>query len=128
MPREQTIVAFFPSRTKAEGAVQALSAAGLYDAHIKLTSRFGISRDNTRNNAAQLQAETLTGLTLFSANTPASENQAERVLMGADPSVSGMSARGYGLPGGHTYTVVVFAPAERVEEAVSILKQNNGEV
>lgn len=71
-------------------------------------------------------AETLTGLTVYSADTPNDENRAARVLMGADPSVSGYSARGYGLAGGYAFTLVAFVPDERVNEAVRIIEQNKG--
>lgn len=127
MPRSRTIIASFPSSTKAETAAQALTAAGFNDVHIRRTSRFGVSR-NAEYNAPVSRAETLTGLTIFSANTPNDENSAARVLMGADPSVSGYSARGYGMAGGQAFTLVAFVPDSQTDQAVSIIKQQGGDV
>jgi hypothetical protein len=127
MANSRTIIASFPSSTKAKTAAKALSEAGISDVHIKRNSRFGVTHDAKMNNPIN-QAETLTGLTLFSSNTSNDENSAARVLMAADPSVSGFSARGYGLAGGHAFTLVAFAPEERVDEAVGIIKQQGGDV
>lgn len=127
MPQSRTIIASFPSSTKADAAAQALTTAGLSDVHIRRNSRFGVSQD-PHISAPISRAETLTGLTLFSTNTPNEENSAARVLMATDPSVSGYSARGYGLAGGKAFTLVVFAPESRVDEAVGIIKQQGGDV
>lgn len=45
MPRERTIIASFPSSTKARAAAGALAAAGLPDTHIRRNSRYGVSQD-----------------------------------------------------------------------------------
>lgn len=129
MTQERTLVAHFPSSTKAEVVVNALYSAGLNDVHLKRNSRFGVSLDAQFNDSLSLNyAETLTGLTVFSADTPNDENNSARILMGSDPSVSGYSARGYGLAGGHAFTLVAFIPEGRVEEALNIIKQNGGEI
>jgi len=128
MAKQQTIIAHFPSSTKAEAARKALSAIGLTDVHIRRNSRFGVTQDDNIDSAIA-SAETLTGLTLFSANTPNDGLTASsRVLMGADPSVSGFSMGGDGLAGGHAFTVVAFVPKSKVDDAVTIIKQNDGEV
>lgn len=126
--KERTIIAHFPSSTKAEAAKESLGSSGVTDVHIRRNTRFGISNDDVQNAAVSNLAETLTGLTIYSADTPNDENRAARVLMGADPSVSGVSARGYGLAGGHAFTLVAFAPEEKVEEAVRVIKEQGGEV
>lgn len=125
--KEQTIISYFPSSTKAQAAVDALTAAGINDTHIKRASRFGVTFDTERNDALS-SGETLTGLTLFSMSTSNESNATERVLQGADPSVSGMSSRGYGTAGGHAFSLITFVPESRVEEAVTIIKQNGGDV
>lgn len=128
MPQTRTIIASFPSSTKAESAAKALADSGLKEVEVKRTSRFGVTHDTHFNNPVAGQAETLTGLTLFSTNTQSDENSAARVLMAADPSVSGYSARGYGMAGGQAFTLVAIAPEEKVEEAVSIIKEQGGDV
>jgi hypothetical protein len=72
------------------------------------------------------RAETLSGLVLYSANTSKEDNAAERVLLAADPTISGFSASGNPMPG-PVYSLTVFAPPQRVEEAVGIIKQNGGD-
>jgi hypothetical protein len=128
MAAERTIIASFPSSTKAETTVHSLSSLGIKDVHIRRNSRFGVSQDAHRNDPISHQAETLTGLTLFSTNSLNDDNSATRVLMGADPSVSGYSSRGYGLAGGQAFTLVAFVPEARVEEAIKVIKQNGGDV
>ena len=128
MPQERTIIASFPSSTKAQKAADALTAAGLGDVHLRRNSRYGVSQDAHINDPISHQAESLAGLVLYSANSPNDENQATKVLMGADPSVSGLSARGYGMAGGAAFTLVAFVPDPRVDEAVGIIKNNGGDV
>lgn len=128
MPQERTIIASFPSSSKARTAADALAAAGLRDVHIRRNSRYGVSQDAHINDPISHQAESLASLVLYSTNSPNDENQATKVLMGADPSVSGLSARGYGLSGGAAFTLVAFVPEPRVEEAVGIIKQGGGDV
>jgi len=127
MSKERTIISYFPSSTKAESAIKALSVVGMTDATLKRTSRFGVTNDDERNDPIS-NAQTLTGLTLFSSNNSAENNASARILMGSDPSVSGLSAEGHGMLAGHAFSVVAFVPEERTEEAVSILKQNDGMV
>ncbi|MDT8903070.1 hypothetical protein [Anaeroselena agilis] len=128
MPEERTIIASFPSSSKARTTADALAAAGLADVHIRRNSRYGVSQDPYINDPISHQAESLASLVLFSTNSPNDENQATKVLMDADPSVSGMSARGYGMAGGAAFTLVAFVPEPRVDEAVGIIKANGGDV
>lgn len=128
MPGHRTVIASFPSRGKAREVSAALAAAGLTDVHIRRNSRFGVSQDAQINSPISHQAESLAALTLFSTNVPNDENNATRVLLAADPSVSGMSARGYGLAGGRAFTLVAFVPEPRAEEAVAIIKAGGGYV
>lgn len=125
---ERAIFAYFPSSTMAQSAIRALNQAGFNQAEMKRASRYGVVRDATLNNALTGQAETLTGLTLFSANTDKDQNTSSRILMGADPSVSGYGDPGYSLPGKKAFAVIAFAPEERVEEAVQIIEKQGGEV
>lgn len=128
MAQERTIIAHFPSSTKAEVVVNALYSKGISDVHVKRNSRYGVSLDAHMNDSLSLNyAETLTGLTVFSADTPNDENNSARILMGSDPSVSGYSTRGYGLAGGHAFTMVAFVPEEKVEEVAELIKENGGE-
>jgi hypothetical protein len=126
MPTEKTIIAYFPSSTKAKSAMEALSAIGVTDVHIKRNSRFGVTFDDNIDSPISA-AETLTGLTVFSQNTSNESNNSARVLMAADPSVSGFSLSGNELAGGHAFSIIAFAPEDKVEQVVAILKDNGGE-
>lgn len=129
MAKERMIIAYFPSSTKAEDVVKSLYSAGIHDVHVRRNSRFGVSLNNELNDPLALDyAETLTGLTVFSGYNGKNESKAERILMGSDPSVSGYSDRGYGLAGGHAFSVVAFVPEENTDEVVALMKQNGGEV
>lgn len=125
--KERTIISYFPSSTRAGDAIKALSAVGMTDATLKRNSRYGVSNDTERNDPIS-NARSLSGLTLFSSGALADTDASTRVLMGADPSVSGLSAEGHGMMSSHPFSVIVFVPEERTEEAVSILKQNGGMV
>lgn len=118
-------MSYFYSEEQVEAAKAALADAGIKDAHIRKVSRFGATNDRTQDNPLS-RAETLSGLVLYSANTSNEENAAERVLLGADPSISGYSTGGNPVPG-PVYSLTVFALAGRVEEAVGIIKQNGGD-
>lgn len=126
--KKRTIIAHFPSSTMAETAGKALREAGFSDVTVKRNTRYGISYDTQYNNAISNLAETLTGLTVYSAGTSNDDDRATRVLMGSDPSVSGFSARGYGLAGGSAFTLVTFATEDKIEDAVTIIKDNGGMV
>lgn len=128
MAEERSIIASFPSSTRAQAAADALAAAGFKDVHIRRNSRYGVSQDAHINDPISHQAESLASLTLFSTNSPNDENQAVKVLLDADPSVSGMSARGYGLAGGSAFTLVAFVDEPQVEQAVGIIKEQGGDV
>lgn len=128
MTTERTIIAHFPSSTKADNVVKELYLKGISDVHVKRNSKFGIAVDANGNDSLALNyAETLTGLTVFSTDTSDDENNSTRILVGADPSVSGYSTRGYGLAGGHAFTMVAFVPEGKVDEVVKIIKQYGGE-
>ncbi|MGB9826786.1 MAG: hypothetical protein ACPLRU_08935, partial [Desulfofundulus sp.] len=93
---ERSILAYFPSSTKARRAIEELKAAGYETISLDRVSRFGVEDNAEVNYAIAGRAETITGLTLFSAGTDSLSNSESRVLKAADPSVSGMAAHDYG--------------------------------
>ncbi|GAB6179775.1 hypothetical protein JCM14036_10940 [Desulfotomaculum defluvii] len=120
----RSILAYFPSSTKAEAAVQELKQMGINEVSLDRISRYGVSNDAAINNG--LNAETLTGLTIFSANTSRLENNDSRVLMGADPSNSGIAAENYGVAGGKAFLVTVVTTDELGDRAFQVLKEHGG--
>lgn len=128
-PGERSIMAYFPSSTKAEAAMADLKSAGIGEMSLDRVSRYGVDNNREINNPIAGQAETITGLTLFSADTDHFNNNDARVLMAADPSVSGYTrTEGYGLGGGKSFLVAIVTSEEKVDEAVGILKQHGAEV
>ncbi len=121
-PGERSILAYFPSTPAAQEAAQALKGAGITEVQIDRVSRFGVSYNSEYNNPIAGQAETQTGLVLFSADTDHFNDNDARVLLGADPSVEGYAPPGYGVPGGKSFLVTVVTSAEKVDEASAILK------
>lgn len=128
MNREQTVIAHFPSSTKANAAKEALASAGISDVHIRRNSLFGVSYDDDRDDILSGQARSLASLTLYSTAGGLEHDQATRILTGSDPSVSGYSAEGYGLAGGRAFTMVAFVAPDKVDAAVDIIKSHGGEV
>ncbi len=124
-PGEQSILAYFPSSTKAMDAAEALKAVGISEVQVDRISRYGVTNDRKINNPVQGQADTQTGITLFSADTDQYANNDARILMGADPSVSGMAAHNYGVAGGKAFLVTVVTTTDRLDQAVKLLKDKN---
>ena len=120
----RSILAYFPSSNKAEAAVQELKQMGIDEVALDRISRYGVSTDAAINNG--LHAATLTGLTIFSANTSNLENNDTRVLMGADPANSGMAADNYGVAGGKAFLVTVVTTDELGDRAFQVLKKHGG--
>ncbi len=121
-PDEHSILAYFPSSTSAEEAVRALKEAGVSEVQLDRVSRYGVSYNDRYNNPIAGQAETETGLTLFSADTDHFNDNDTRILLGADPSVEGYTPPGYGAAGGKAFLVTVVTDDEKLDEATNILK------
>ncbi|MGB9802252.1 hypothetical protein [Desulfofundulus sp.] len=125
---ERSILAYFPSSTKARRAIEELKAAGYETISLDRVSRFGVEDNAEVNYAIAGRAETITGLTLFSAGTDSLSNSESRVLKAADPSVSGMAAHDYGTAGGRAFLVTVVTSEDRVRGAVDILEKHGAQV
>ena len=126
-PGERSILAYFPTSTSANEAIQALKEAGVTEAQLDRVSRFGVSYDDNYNNPLN-QANTLTGLTLYSTNKDNFSDNDERILMAADPSGSGLSSEGYGIAGGKAFLVTVITGEGKLDQAVQILKDKGAYV
>ncbi|GAB6158339.1 hypothetical protein JCM39194_15390 [Desulfotomaculum varum] len=121
----RSLLAYFPSSTKAEAAVQELKEMGLNDVSLDRVSRYGVTTNAVLNNPIN-NAETATGLTMFSAHTSRLMDTDARVLMAADPSNYAMAADDYGTAGGKAFLVTVVATDEMGEQAARVLKKHGG--
>ncbi len=120
-PGEQSILAYFPTSTTAQDAMKALNEAGITEVQLDRVSKFGVSYDDNYNNPVN-QANTLTGLTVYSTNKNNFSDNDERILMAADPSVSGLSSEGYGQAGGKAFLITIVTDEQHLEKATAILK------
>lgn len=120
-PGEKSILAYFPSSTLAQEAMEALKKEGITEVQLDRVSRFGVSYDDNYNNPLN-QANTLTGLTVYSTNNNNLSDNDERILMAADPSVSGMASEGYGQAGGKAFLLTIVTDEQHSNKAAAILK------
>lgn len=123
-PNERSILAYFPSSETAMAAKEALLSAGYPVVQVDQVSKYGYNADDEINNPISGGAISETGLTAYSGDAMA-DNDA-RVLIGADPSSSGMSNLNYGVAGGHAFMVTVVTQNSHIDQAVQILESHEG--
>lgn len=123
----RSLLAYFPSSTRAEAAIEELKAQGIQEVSLDRVSRYGTSTDAQLNNPVN-NAETQTGLTMFSANTSRLMNSDARILMSADPSNYSMASDNYGVAGGKAFLVTVVTTDELGDQAEQILQRHGGSV
>ena len=121
----RSLLAYFPSSTKAEAAAEELKRLGIQDVSIDRISRYGVSTNSELNNPVN-NAETLTGLTMYSANTSRLMNTDARVLMSADPSNYSMASDNYGVAGGKAFLVTAVTTDQLGDQAAQVLEQHGG--
>ena len=121
----RSLLAYFPSSTKAEAAVQELKSMGIEEVSLDRISRYGVSNDANLNNPVN-NAETQTGLTMFSANTSRLMDSDTRVLMSADPSNYSMASTGYGQAGGHAFLVTAVTTDDLGDKAAQVREKHDG--
>ncbi len=127
-PGERALLAYFPNSNAAESAAQELKNSGYENVQVDRVSKYGVSNNAEMNNPLMGRAETITGLTLFSAGTDRLVDNDTRVLLGADPSVSGYGNPNSGVAGGSSFMVTVVTGDEDAGQAEEILKNNGGKL
>ncbi|MCG0276907.1 MAG: hypothetical protein L5656_00015 [Thermanaeromonas sp.] len=125
---EQALLAYFSSNRSAQEAVLALKKAGFRTAQLDRVGRFGVRFNDQYNNPVANQANTITGLTLYSADVNPQVKTDTRALLGADPSVSGMGLHDYGVAGSESFLVTVVVPENRAGEAKKIIEEHGGKL
>ncbi|MBM7855458.1 hypothetical protein JOC37_001853 [Desulfohalotomaculum tongense] len=125
---ERSILAYFSSAAEAEEAANALKEMGISNVQVDRVSRYGVE-NNREINQALTGGPTQTSLTLFSSGqTSKLDSSSERVLLAADPSVSGIGAAGYGVAGGSSFLVTAVTDEQHLDQAVSIVKRHGGKI
>jgi len=123
-PGERSILAYFPSSNKAQAAEKELKNTGLKNVQVDRVSRYGATSDAHYNNPIN-NARTETGPTLFS-NSQGVSSQDARILMAADPSVSGYGNIDYGQAGGKAFLLTVVGSDDKMNRAEEIIRRNGG--
>jgi len=121
-PGEHSILAYFPTSSSAQEAVRALNESGISEVQLDRVSRYGVNNNTEFNNPVAGRAETLTGLTLYSADTGNLSDNDTRVLLGADPSVEGYAPPDYERPGKKAFLITVVTSENKLNQATAILK------
>ncbi|MDN5326779.1 MAG: hypothetical protein PWP41_1475 [Moorella sp. (in: firmicutes)] len=123
---ERSLLAYFPSSTRAQEAINALQEAGIREVQFDRVGRFGTRYNDQYNNPLANQANTVTGLTLYSADINPLVKTDTRALLAADPSVSGVGLKNYGVAGNEGFLVTVVTSPERVDKAREIIEAHGG--
>jgi len=125
---ERSILAYFESSSDAEEAGKALINAGYETVQLDRISKYGVELDKERNYPVAGRAETITGPTVYSADTYRLADTDTRTLMSADPSVSGMAANNYGVAGEGPFLLTVVTEEKYADKAVEIIKRCGGKI
>lgn len=123
---ERSLLAYFPSSTRAQEAINALQEAGIREVQFDRVGRFGTRYNDQYNNPLANQAGTITGLSLYSADINPLVKTDTRALLAADPSVSGVGLKSYGVAGNEGFLVTVVTSPERVDEVREIIEAHGG--
>lgn len=125
---ERSIMAFFPSSTRASRASKEIIQAGLVSdsdsISVDRVSRYGMSYNDEMNNPIN-NARTISGVTLYGTS---SAGDGPDPLLAATDSASGMATDGAGMAGGEAFMLTVVTVDKNVEQAVSIIKNHGGQV
>jgi len=125
---ERALLAYFPTSNDARKAAEELKRAGIGEVQVDRISRFGVNNDAEINNPIAGRAETITGLTLYSAGTDSMIGDDTRVLRAADPSVSGMAANNYGAAGGAAFMISAVTTDDQFDSAKAIIEASGGKL
>ncbi|MGE5404660.1 MAG: hypothetical protein ACM3PP_06950 [Candidatus Saccharibacteria bacterium] len=125
---ERSILAYFADSESAQAAAQEVKNAGFDtgegSVQVDRVSRYGKTNDASYDNPIG-KALSQSALTIFSADA-SDLTDSERVLLSADPSVSGIGDTDYGVAGGSAFLLTVVTQAGHVDQTLDIIKRNGG--
>jgi len=125
---EHSILAFFPSSTKAHNAMEAVKKANLVTdegaVQVDRISQFGVVNDSQYNNPIN-NAVTLHGLTHYSNSQGIDDGP--NPLLAANDSESGRGINNDNLAG-VSFMLTMVTSKDNIEKAVSIIKDQGGRV
>ncbi|WP_018084264.1 hypothetical protein [Desulfurispora thermophila] len=126
-PGQRAILAYFATSDDARRAAGELAAAGYSVTDIDRISRFGTNIDQEYNNPIN-RAITSTGPVLYNDSTGNNLTDSERVLLAADPSVSGFANKDYGIAGGSSFLLTLVTEESKVRQAEEIINKHGGHI
>ncbi|MFZ5596446.1 MAG: hypothetical protein ACOY31_05485 [Bacillota bacterium] len=126
-PGERSVLAYFPSSNDAQKAASALNRAGFSQTRVDRVSRYDVSINNRINNPVN-NAVTQTGPTIYSDSTAGNLSDTGRILISADPSVSGYGDVNYGVAGGKSFLLTVVTSDEKISQAEEIIGRYGGKI
>lgn len=126
-PGERSILAYFPTSEAANKAAEALLAAGYSRPGVDRVSRYGYNPDPQINNPIN-NAVTETGPVIFSDSTAEEHTDSARILMAADPSVSGIGDTDYGVAGGKAFLLTLVTTKDKINQAEKIVDSYGGKI
>jgi len=127
-PGEKSIFGYFEESGQAQRAKKKLENLGYSKVQVDRVSRYGTDFNSEYNNPVAGQAETQTGLTLYSTNQDRFSNTDSRALKNADPSVYSMANYDYGIAGGKAFLLVAVVNDQDTDTVVDIIKSEGGSV
>lgn len=126
---ERSVLAYFPSSTKAKKAFDEILEAGLVkdseSLQVDRISRYSVSNDSEYNNPIN-NASTISGVTIYSSS--AGLDQGSSPLLAASDSASGLGNPGGGAAGGQAFMLTAVSCENNLDEIVRIIKSNDGKV
>jgi len=126
-PNERAILAYFPSSNAAQETAQALQQMGIEETQIDRFSRYDANPNAEINNAITGDPN-LTDLTAFGGDADTFYSNDRRVLIAADPSVSGIGNTDYGVAGGRSFLLTVVTDEQKADQARQVIKQKGGKI
>lgn len=124
-PGERAILAYFPSSNDAQQAAQALQQMGIEETQIDRFSRYDANPNAEINNALSGEPN-ITDLTAFGGDADTFYSNDRRVMIAADPSVSGIGATDYGVAGGRSFLLTVVTDEQKADQVTQIIKEKGG--
>ena len=125
---ERSILAFFPSSTRASNASKEIIQSGLVkdseSISVERASNYGVSYNHELNSPIN-NAGTVSGIALYGSG---SGGDGPDPLLAATDSASGMVSDGAGMAGGEAFMLTVVTADENVEQAVNIINNYGGRV
>lgn len=124
-PGERSILAYFSSDNEARQAAEQIQQMGIEEIQIDRIARYPADSNAGIDNALTGEPN-LSDLTAFGGDTDSFHSNDSRVMVAADPSVSGIGNTNYGVAGGRSFLLTVVTDEQKAQRVEEIIKQRGG--